>query len=59
MGVLPEICCIFSEQLFIRTPVEGCLRLLLKLAEKDIQDIVGIVHYTSKINIMKNRERKS
>ena len=24
MGVLLQICCIFSEQLFVRTPLEGC-----------------------------------
>ena len=25
MGILPEICCIISEHLFLRTPVDGCL----------------------------------
>ena len=24
MGVLVQICCIFSEHLFLRTPLEGC-----------------------------------
>ena len=25
MGVLLQICCIFSEHLFLRTPLEGCV----------------------------------
>ena len=28
MGVLLQICCIFSEHLFLRTPLDGCICLL-------------------------------
>ena len=39
MGVLMQVCCIFPEQLFLRTPLGSCFRLL----EVSIQDLLGLV----------------
>ena len=33
MSVLLSICCIFSEHLFLRTPLEGCFCMKLKIMQ--------------------------
>ena len=31
MGIFVQICCIFSEHLFLKTPLEGCFCIMLRL----------------------------
>ena len=61
IGVLLKICCIFSEQLFLRTPLDGCFchkyvsRILVKILHPAANCLVNSnneIIQTDQINVM-------
>ena len=51
MGVLLKICCIFSQHLFLRTPLDGCFGFLYS------DDVLTVVFDYSIFIFEPNREK--
>ena len=60
MGVLLWICCIFSEHLFVRTPLEGCFFILQVNWKKRLQYRCFLMSFNSFLQtpFLQNTSRK-